>query len=230
MSSELLKINRLNVSYGDRPVLDNLSFELPQNKVIGLIGFNGAGKSTLIGVMSGVIGSYKIDNLVFNNQNLNHFNHLAFKRQRYTVFDYDQSFGQWTLMHYLSFVHKAYEKKMNQQKLAQLIQGFHFEAYQDTALSKLSFGNQKKVFLIAGLLLELPLLLLDEPVDGLDFESTEFLYREIREYTQYGTVFIASHLLDSLNKISDDILILKDGHLSWKQNNDEIYRMMSHDY
>lgn len=230
MSNELLRVNRLNVSYGDRSILDNLSFELPQNKVIGLIGFNGAGKSTLIGVMSGVIGSYKMDDLVFDNQNFSHFNQLTFKQQRYTVFDYDQSFGQWTLMNYLSFVHKAYKKKMDHQKLAHLIQGFHFEAYQDIALSKLSFGNQKKVFLIAGLLLELPLLLLDEPVDGLDFESTEFLYREIRAYTQYGTVFIASHLLDSLNKISDNILILKNGHLSWKQNDDEIYRMMHYDH
>lgn len=228
MNNELLCINHLNVSYGNRLILDNISFKLPQNQVIGLIGFNGAGKSTLLGVISGVIESYTVDNVTFGHQSFRHFNHLTFKQQRYTVFDYDQSFAQWTLMTYLSFVHRAYKKKINKQKLARLVQGFHFESYQNTSLSKLSFGNQKKVFLISGLLLELPLLLLDEPIDGLDFESTEFLYREIQEYTRYGTVLIASHLLDSLNKISHDILILKEGHLKWVEKDDEIYRIMSH--
>lgn len=231
MNKNLLDVKHLTVKYGENIILNDLSLELGHNNVFGLVGFNGAGKSTLIETISGVRYSYSVGDIVFNQcMSFKDFNQLNFKRQRYTVFDYDQSFSNWNLLTYLSFVQKSYDKKFDINKQNRIIKGFNFEPYRNSPLSELSFGNRKKVFLIAGLLLEVPLLLLDEPVDGLDFESTEFLYKEIREYTRYGSVLMVSHLIDSLNKVSDELFILKGGRLYQNKSTNEIYRMMGYDY
>ena len=61
----------------------------------------------------------------------------------------------------------------------ELIHGFHFEEYTDVLLKELSTGNLKKAYLITAFALKPKLLILDEPVNGLDFQSTEYLYQQI---------------------------------------------------
>ena len=72
----------------------------------------------------------------------------------------------------------------------------------------------KKAFLIAGFALRPELLLLDEPVNGLDFQSTEFLYSQIAGYKKYGTVLFSSHILESITLTSDRVLVLENGEIS----------------
>ncbi len=74
-----------------------------------------------------------------------------------------------------------------------LVQGFSFEKYEDVLIKELSTGNKKKVYLITAFALRPELLFLDEPVNGLDFQSTEFLYTQIKEYKEHGAVFFSSH-------------------------------------
>ena len=70
------------------------------------------------------------------------------------------------------------------------VKGFHFEDYTDVLLKELSTGNLKKAYLITAFALRPKLLLLDEPVNGLDFQSTEFLYQIMGGYKQYGTCLL----------------------------------------
>lgn len=97
--------------------------------------------------------------------------------------------------------------------VSELIQGFHFEVYADTLLRELSTGNRKKVFLITAFALKPRLLLLDEPVNGLDFQSTEYLYQQISRYKEYGTVLFSSHILESITLTSDRVFVLEDGRI-----------------
>ena len=78
-------------------------------------------------------------------------------------------------------------------------------------------GNAKKFYIIAALGLKLPFLVLDEPVDGLDFESTVFLYQELKKYKTYGSVFMSTHILESINEVADSYILLHDGKLSEKK-------------
>ena len=80
-------------------------------------------------------------------------------------------------------------------------------------MKELSTGNRKKAFLITAFALKPELLLLDEPVNGLDFQSTEYLYRLIRSYKAYGTVLFASHILESITLTSDRVLVLEHGRI-----------------
>ena len=97
--------------------------------------------------------------------------------------------------------------------MSELVQGFHFEEYTDTLLRELSTGNRKKAFLITAFALKPRLLLLDEPVNGLDFQSTEYLYQRILGYKEYGTVLFSSHILESITLTSDRVFVLEDGKI-----------------
>lgn len=141
----------------------------------------------------------------------NGFHNEKFKTCRYTVFSEDYSFAYFTFREYLSYVCRAYGREVPD--VTELIQGFGFEQFADVLIRDLSTGNRKKVFLITAFALRPPLLLLDEPVNGLDFMSTEYLYRQISDYRRYGTVLFSSHILESITLTSDRVLVLEGGQI-----------------
>lgn len=211
MTETFLSAKNLSAWYvRERMVLSGLSLELKPHEVTGLIGLNGAGKTTLLNILSGLHESFSSDSIRLYDHPVK-FRDNAFKLCRYTVFSEDTSFPYFTFREYLSYVFAAYRKKLPD--VTELIQGFHFENYTDVLMKNLSTGNRKKAFLITAFALKVPLLLLDEPVNGLDFQSTEFLYRQIAGYKKYGTVLFSSHILESIVLTSDRVLILEEGHI-----------------
>lgn len=214
MGNPLLCIQNLSAWYNSgRNVLGGFSMELQEHEVVGLIGLNGAGKTTFLNVLSGLLDSFSADQVCFCGQDVR-FRDNAFKRCRYTVFAEDESFQYFTFREYLSYVSAAYrQKKTDMGAVEALVQGFHFGDYRDVLLKDLSTGNKKKAFLITAFALRPRLLLLDEPVNGLDFRSTEFLYRQIAGYRTYGTVLFSSHILESITLTSDRVLVLEEGRI-----------------
>lgn len=194
----------------DRKVLSDFSVELKQKEVVGLIGLNGAGKTTFINILSGLHEAFHADDILLYGGPIK-FREKNFKMRRYTVFAEDNSFQYFTFREYLSYVCKAYGREIPD--IGALIQGFHFGNDTDVLLKDLSTGNRKKAFLITAFALKPELLLLDEPVNGLDFQSTEFLYQLIGGYKEYGTVLFSSHILESITLTSDRVLVLEDGHI-----------------
>lgn len=97
--------------------------------------------------------------------------------------------------------------------VSELVRGFRFENYTDILLKDLSTGNRRKVFLITAFALRPKILFLDEPVNGLDFQSTEYLYGQIAGYREHGTVLFSSHILESITLTSDRVLVLEDGKI-----------------
>jgi len=202
----LFTINALNIWYRkDNPVIKDLSLTLSPNEVVGLIGLNGAGKTTLINTLSGVHKDY--------SGGVN-FTDRSFKLTRYTVFSEDASFQYYAFNEYLFHAFAAYGKTANQNRVDALVEGFGFSEYRSFLIRDLSTGNKRKVFLITGFALCLPLLFLDEPVNGLDFQSTEYLYSLINGYREYGTVMFSSHVLESICLTADRVLVLEKGCIS----------------
>ena len=188
--SKLLEINSLKAWYNsDKKILKDFSLELYENEVVGLIGLNGAGKTTFLKVLTGLLKGYEVTDKKYKNSEFD-FRKNNFKNSRYIVFAEDSSFQYFTFREYLAYVSSAYKKELT--NVEELIEGFHFKEYENSLLKDLSTGNQKKAFLIAGFALRPELLLLDEPVNGLDFQSTEFLYSQIAGYKKYGTVLFSS--------------------------------------
>ena len=139
------------------------------------------------------------------------FQNKGFKKERYIAFAEDHSFQFFKFREYISYVGASYGKKLSD--IEELVQGFHFEEYTDVLLKELSTGNLKKAYLITAFALKPKLLMLDEPVNGLDFQSTEYLYQQISGYRQYGTVLFSSHILESICLTSDRVLVLEQGQI-----------------
>lgn len=211
MDAALLTVKNLSAWYSDgKTVLSDLSLELAVREAAGLIGLNGAGKTTFLKVLSGLLPTFRSDGIFFMGKPVTP-RERAFKMCRYTVFAEDNSFPYFTFREYLSYVFSAYQKEIPD--LSELIQGFHFEDSTDILLKDLSTGSRKKAFLITAFALKPELLFLDEPVNGLDFQSTEYLYRQIAGYKEHGTVLFSSHILESITLTSDRVFVLENGKI-----------------
>ncbi len=219
-SSKLLVLNDLSVWYTrGKPVLNKFSMELGTNEVVGLIGLNGAGKTTFIKALSGLLNGFRVENALWQGKPFS-FRDRDFKKERYAVFAEDHSFQFFTFREYVSYVAASYKVKLSD--IDELVHGFHFEDYADVLLKELSTGNLKKAYLITAFALKPALLLLDEPVNGLDFQSTEYLYQQISNYRQYGTILFSSHILESICLTSDRVLVLENGHITKRFSGQEI--------
>ena len=211
-SKALLSLNNLSVWYtAGHPVLSGLSLDLGEHEVVGLIGLNGAGKTTFIKTVAGLLPGYRLDSAAWDGHSFS-FRDKDFKQNRYIVFAEDRSFQYFTFREYLTYVAASYGVPLPD--VSDLIRGFHFEDYANVLLKELSTGNLKKAYLITAFALRPKLLLLDEPVNGLDFQSTEFLYQLMGGYKQYGTLLFSSHILESICLTSDRVLVLEQGKIS----------------
>ena len=214
-STALLSLDNLSVWYtAGHPVLSGLSLDLGEHEVVGLIGLNGAGKTTFIKTVAGLLPGYHLDSAAWEGHSFS-FRDKAFKQSRYIVFAEDRSFQYFTFREYLAYVSASYGVSLPD--VSGLVKGFHFEDYTDVLLKELSTGNLKKAYLITAFALRPKLLLLDEPVNGLDFQSTEFLYQlmgGMGGYKQYGTLLFSSHILESICLTSDRVLVLEQGRIS----------------
>lgn len=219
-STTLLSLNNLSVWYtANHPVLSGLSLDLGEREVVGLIGLNGAGKTTFIKTVAGLLPGYHLDSATWDGHSFS-FRKKAFKQSRYIVFAEDRSFQYFTFREYLSYVSASYNVPLPD--VSELVKGFHFEDYTNVLLKELSTGNLKKAYLITAFALRPKLLLLDEPVNGLDFQSTEFLYQLMSGYKQYGTLLFSSHILESICLTSDRVLVLEHGRISRTFTGEEI--------
>ena len=219
-SKKLLTLKNLSVWYTKgKPILDKFSMELGANEVVGLIGLNGAGKTTFIKTLSGLLDSFQMEAALWQDKPLM-FRDIGFKKERYTVFAEEHSFQFFTFREYVSYVAASYGKKLTD--IDELMRGFHFEDYADVLLKELSTGNLKKAYLITAFALKPKLLILDEPVNGLDYQSTEYLYRQISGYRRYGTILFSSHILESICLTSDRVLVLEQGQIKKSLTGQEI--------
>lgn len=213
----MLHVKNLFVWYQEEnSVIQGADLTIGSNRVVGLLGINGAGKTTLINTISGVHTKYQADGIL-GESGETRFAAEDFKKMRYTVFTEEQAFSYWNFWEYLAFIQKVYGKKLDREYLDYLIEGFRFQQYEKTLIGDLSTGNKKKVFLIGGFALKLPLLILDEPLDGLDFNGAEFLYEAMQGHKQYGSVLMSSHIAESFERTCDEILLLNHGKISRKE-------------
>ena len=207
MGTPLFSLHNLQAWYRPEvPVLYNLSLDLAPGEVVGLLGL----KTTLLKVLSGLHPTFRTEGICFHGHPIQ-LRGQGFKGCRYTVFAEDHAFPYFTFREYLAYVFRAYRKTCPD--VTELVQGFHFADFADVLLKDLSTGNRKKAFLITAFALKPELLLLDEPVNGLDFPSTEYLYQQIRGYRDHGTLLFASHILESITLTADRVLLLDHGQI-----------------
>lgn len=217
MGEELFTVKNLKSWYDpEKNILDACSFSINQKEVVALVGSNGSGKTTLIKTIMDIHPKYEVSEIRFMGKDSD-FKDPYFKENRMAVFSDDTAFRYWSFWEYAEFLYKTYGREIDDDYIKSLIDGFNFNKYEDYVLKDLSMGNAKKFYIIAALGLKLPFLVLDEPVDGLDFESTVFLYQELKKYKKYGSIFMSTHILESINEVADSYILLHNGKFSEKK-------------
>ncbi|MGQ1928605.1 ABC transporter ATP-binding protein [Ornithobacterium rhinotracheale] len=192
----MLEIKNISVKYGETQVLKDLSFNIDeQNNVVGVLGKNGAGKTTLFDTLFG--------DLEFSGEILWRGNKL-----RKTAISYVETQNYFypyiTGNEYLNYF------VQDKREIDELADRFNLplKAY----VNNYSTGMKKKLVILSMLLQNKPIVLLDEPFNGLDFESVHMLYDLIQKMKSDGKlILISSHIIETLFNTCDKIIILNHG-------------------
>lgn len=212
-SKVILEIKDLYKSYGDKEVLKGLSLEVHEGEVFGLIGKNGIGKSTTIDCLVGSktfnSGDITIDGCSITKEPL-----LAKKKIGYVSSEpclYEIMTGR----EYLTFIGSIYNLNQNifENNLKILLKKFNLtEEDLEYKTGTYSHGMKQKLCLIASLIHNPKVWVLDEPTVGLDVMVYKNLVGVMREFASHGrTVFVTSHNLDMVSQICDRVAIVNNG-------------------
>jgi ABC-2 type transport system ATP-binding protein len=193
----MLEVINLNKKFGNQIVLNQINFKLESGKVYGLVGRNGAGKTTLFNCIAGIEtfnGEVK-----YNNGKLK--NNLSYLPSELYYFNYI------TGIEYLEFLCKARNKSNIDFKKYNI-----FDLPLDKYISEYSTGMKKKIALMGVLFQQSHVIILDEPFNGLDLESSEILSKILLELKSLNKiVFLSSHIFSTLTNICDEIILLEQG-------------------
>lgn len=205
----MLKVENITKYYGDFLAVDNLSFEVKEGEIFGLLGVNGAGKTTTFRMIMGLLdptsgrvtlNGKKIDYSVTDN-----IGFLTEERSLLTKMTVkEQCLFYGTL--------KGMEEDKILSRLKELLDKFAIPEYYDKKIKELSKGNQQKIQFITAIINEPKLLILDEPFSGLDPFNVELFKQEITEMASKGSMIIfSSHRMEHVELFCKKLVVLMNG-------------------
>lgn len=208
-----LKINALNKSYEGKSVLENITFSLQEGEIFGLIGLNGAGKTTLIKIILDLCpaDSGSAEMFGVSSQKPSARENVIFVPEKF------QPSPHFTGMEYIKLTLEYFKKTVDMDEAKQLAEKLHLEpAALHRRIRTYSKGMGQKLGLITAHLADRPLMILDEPMSGLDPSARIDFKTLLLDAKKAGkTLFFSSHILADIDEICDRIAIIHNGKLSF---------------
>jgi zinc transport system ATP-binding protein len=203
---QIVEIDRLSYAYSGNLVLDNISFTIDQGDILGIIGPNGAGKTTLFSCMLGLrddyMGTIKILGEDIKKKNSKVLKGIGYIPQNKIV---EQSFPA-TVEEIVSLGITA-SGKTSKEKITLALETVGLLAQKDRRAGELSGGQQQRVLIAKAMANDPKLLILDEPVTGIDLEMQNRFYSLLKKLNQTNkiTIIWASHDLDAVNRLATSV-------------------------
>jgi ABC-2 type transport system ATP-binding protein len=210
----IIQIKNLNKFYDTKQVLKNLSIDIFPGQVIGYIGPNGAGKSTTVKILTGLLPDF-LGEVIIDGMNLAE-NPQEIKKLIGYVPENAEIYDVLTPMEYLDFIGKLYgmQEPVLSERIVKLLTAFGLGANINDRMDTFSKGMKQKVLLIAGIINNPKILILDEPLSGLDANAVILVKELITRLSKEGkTIFYCSHMMDVVEKVSDRILLINKGEI-----------------
>lgn len=211
----ILEVNNISKSFGDKIVLDGVSFSIPEGKIVGLLGKNGSGKSTILKLINDLLtldgGSILVcgDNVGVNSKkNISYLPERTYLDASKTVkqiFDYFQDF-------YSDF---------DRQKAEKLLKDLDLDI--NSSLSKMSKGMKEKIQLVLVMSRQARLYILDEPLGGVDPSTRDYILKTIlSNFGNNASLLITTHIISDVEKILDEVVFIDKGKIVLKEDADTL--------
>lgn len=210
----MIEIKNVTKKYGDKAVVKDLNLTINDGEIFGFIGPNGAGKSTTINMLTGALDITEGEILV-NNKSIEK-EPVEVKKEFGIVPDSPDMFLNFKVLEYFNFIGDIYEvdSKTRKERVETLCEKFKITQYLKERIENLSHGTRQKVIIIGALIHNPNIWILDEPMTGLDPESSFTLKEMMKEHVSQGKiVFFSSHVLEVVEKLCDRIGIINNGSL-----------------
>lgn len=221
----MLTITNISKAYqkGRVKAVDELNLDVRPGEIFGFLGPNGAGKTTTIKMVVGLLKQDQGTILVNGHDTLKET--LAAKASIGFVPDNPDLYDKLTGIEYINFIADIYrvDSAARQRRLSRLIEMFEISKAMGDLIGSFSHGMKQKLALTAALIHEPPLLILDEPMVGLDPRSAHLFKELMNEHCRQGkTVFFSTHILDVAERLCHRVGIIKKGQLIACGNMDDL--------
>jgi ABC-2 type transport system ATP-binding protein len=210
----MIEFKNISKTYGNTQALNDVSFQIKDGQIFGLIGHNGAGKSTTIKILVSIINQ-TAGNVIIDGQALKE-NRGEIKQKIGYVADTPNTFLRLKASEYWELMGTAYEVPAEQfnQRLTYFTELFGILDNADELIDSFSHGMRQKTFLVGALLANPKIWVLDEPMTGLDPQAAFDLKQMMQEHAAAGNIVLFStHNLENAEELCDEIIILRKGQI-----------------
>lgn len=212
----MISLHELTKVFAGRTAVDRLTLEIPGGQIVGFLGPNGAGKSTTLKMLTGMVRPTSGTAMIAGHDLLT--DPLAVKRRVGFVPESGALYESLTGLEYLRMVAALYglETGVADARIREFIQFFEltWDTLTDKLLGAYSKGMRRKVVIISSLLHNPPVILFDEPLDGLDANAAVGFKALIQTLARQGrTIVYSSHILDVVERVCDRVMIINQGRL-----------------
>lgn len=205
----MLEVQNLSKTYGKYLAVDHVTFMVPSGKIGILLGPNGAGKSTIIKSIAGLLryeGGIGIQGMSSKT--------MEAKKIFAYVPEIPAMFDALTVREHMEYIRRAYGSSITDEEIDQLLRRFELYDKQEKLGNELSKGMMQKVSICCALALKPQVILLDEPMVGLDPKAIKELKEVVLELRDAGcTILISTHMLEMVKEIWDIMYVMEKGKL-----------------
>ncbi|AZZ60737.1 ATP-binding cassette domain-containing protein [Oenococcus sp. UCMA 16435] len=221
-TASLLSVKAVNKTFGHRKVLFDVSFNIEPGRIVGLIGPNGAGKTTImksIAGLTGYEGTIEIDGKKVSKSHTTSLKKVGSLIETPGIYPYMSGYNNL----------KLYAQGTSAEELGKIMEQTMITEFANRKAKKYSLGMKQRLGVAIAMLDNPELIILDEPMNGLDPQSVHSMRALLRNLADQGvSVLISSHILSELELVADDLVVVNHGHILFNGTKTDFFASQSH--
>jgi ABC-2 type transport system ATP-binding protein len=207
----MIAVEGLTKRFGERTAINNLTFHANKGEIVGFLGPNGAGKTTTMRILTGYMppsdGSGRVAGFDLLTESLEVRKRVGYLPENVPLYP------EMTVMQYLDFMAELRQLPDRTDRVDEVMELIHIDARADSFIGNLSKGLKQRVGLAQALLHKPEVLILDEPMEGLDPQQQIEVKKIIRDVGREQTIMLSTHILSHAQELCNRVIIINNGQI-----------------